>query len=243
MVSWDDISKYLDYDLEDNASFVVANRVFTQLRGIAIGGVISAQCAELYCMGQEQKYLSLPKDARTKKKHKFVPPHSLPLPPYRFRDNIVGIITGRLGLNRVQRWFEEVYRVDLQQEGEGWVLPSSEAVITIHQGISKVGLRLKKKVNFNDPPEKVVIRYPDVHSVNAKEVIKGLTISLGLKCVHYAMTLDDIKCNVTSTMTEIMAKSYPSSWWRATLYDTLHNRCGLSREEMQVVMRDHGREG
>ena len=55
---------------------------------------------------------------------KYLPPGTLMLDPYRFRDNIVGVIRGKIGLTRVQKWFEFLYSLDLQQEGEGLVLPS-----------------------------------------------------------------------------------------------------------------------
>ena len=69
----------------------------------------------------------------------------VPLHPYRFRDNIVGVIKGKVGLKRVQHRLEFLYSLDLQIEGEGLVLPSLEASISLHEG--KVGLRLKVKVD------------------------------------------------------------------------------------------------
>ena len=95
-------------------------------------GIISAQLAELFSMGKEFKILTQTEEAQKRQQAKFLPPHSRILQPYRFRDNIVGVLRGKVGLARVQRWFEHVYQLNLEQEGEGVVLPSLEATISLH---------------------------------------------------------------------------------------------------------------
>ena len=42
-ITWDDIQTYIRYDVFDNDFFVVGNRLLRQKKGIAIGGIISAQ--------------------------------------------------------------------------------------------------------------------------------------------------------------------------------------------------------
>ena len=69
----------------------------------------------------------------------------------------------------------------MQQEGEGVVLPSLEATVSLHEG--KVGLRLKTKVDLLYNSEKGTVRFPVRHSVNAKEAVKSIVIGLGIKCV------------------------------------------------------------
>ena len=145
-ITWEDIQTYIRYDVFDHNFFVVGNRLWRQKKGIAIGGIISAQLAELFCMGKELQFLSQTVEAQKQQQAKFLPPHSLILHPYRIRDNIVGLLRGKVGLARVQRWFEHIYGLSLQVEGEGVVLPSLEATLSLHEG--KVGLRLKTKVNL-----------------------------------------------------------------------------------------------
>ena len=103
----------------------------------------------------------------------------------------MGVLRGKVGLARVQRWFEHIYGLDLQVEGEGVVLPSLEATLSLHEG--KVGLRLKTKVNLLDNSERRIVRFPDRHSVNAKEAVKSIVIGLGIKCVWYSMSEEDIR--------------------------------------------------
>ena len=129
-VSWEDIATYMNYDLFDSDFFVVGNHLFRQKKGIAIGRIISAQLAELFCMGKELQILSQTKEAQARQQAKYLPPKTLVLHPYRFRDNTVGVIKGKIGLKRVQSWFECLYGLDLQIEGEGLVLPSLEASIS-----------------------------------------------------------------------------------------------------------------
>ena len=123
-------------------------------------------------MGQELLFLSKTKETEARQQAKHLPPRTLVLHSYRFSDNMVGVIRGKIGLTRVQSWFEFLYDLDLQQEGEGLVLPSLEASISLHEG--KVGLRLKVKLNLDDTSDKLIVRFPDPHSVNAKEIVKSL---------------------------------------------------------------------
>ena len=51
------VSEYLHFYLFQNGLFLLGTRVFRQRRGVAIGGVLSAQCASLYCMHTEFQWL------------------------------------------------------------------------------------------------------------------------------------------------------------------------------------------
>ena len=56
---------------------------------------------------------------------------ALPLCPYRFKDNIVGLVCDGVQLSCIQTVLEKMYCLELQTEGEGLVLPSLEAQITV----------------------------------------------------------------------------------------------------------------
>ena len=83
-------------------------------------------------MGKELQFLSQTEEVQARQQATYLPPKTLVLQPYRFRDNVVGLIKGKVGLKRVQSWFEFLYELDLQIEGEGLVLPSLEASISLH---------------------------------------------------------------------------------------------------------------
>jgi hypothetical protein len=218
-VSWEEVMAYVRYDLFFNDLFVVGNRIFRQVRGIAIGGIISAQAAELFCMHREILWRGRGAGEQQAIRSKYLPAMSLPLDPYRFRDNIVGLLNGRVKLARVRKWFEWIYGVELQIEGEGQVLPSLEAELSLVGG--RVGLRLKRKVDINDLSERRIVRFPDATSVNAKEALRSIVVGLGLKCVWYSMSPDDVAYNITSTINELSCKGYPNSWWKPTLFEAL----------------------
>ena len=93
----------------------------------------------------------------------------------------MGVLRGKVGLARVQQWFDFLYEIDLLQGGEGMVLPFLEASLSLHEG--RVGLRLKVRVDLEDKPEKRIIRSPNPHSVNAKNTVKHIAVGLGLECV------------------------------------------------------------
>ena len=92
---------------------MVGSRLLRQRRGIAIGGIISAQMAELYCMAQEVSFLRQPSVERIKVQRAFICSGTLPLDPYSFRDNVVEVISGRTTLGKVKVWFEHLYLVEL----------------------------------------------------------------------------------------------------------------------------------
>ena len=48
-----------------------------------------------------------------------------------------------------------------------------------------------------------MVRFPDRHSVHAKEAVKRIVIGLGIKCVWYSMPREDIHCNIASTIREL----------------------------------------
>ena len=102
-ITWKDIVSYMNYDGFDNDFFVVGNRLFRQKKGIAIGGIISAQLAELCCMGKELNFLSQTKETQFRQQAKYLPPGTLVLQPYWFRDTIVGVIIGKIGLTRIHK--------------------------------------------------------------------------------------------------------------------------------------------
>ena len=118
------------------------------------------------------------------------------------------------------------------------MLPSLEATISLHEGRVglrpktkvdlRVGLRLKTKVDLQDKSEKRIVRFPDHHSVNAKDVVKSIVVGLGLKCVWYSMTREDIGYNVESTIRELEFKGYPKSWWRNPLFKAVERSGCLS---------------
>ena len=76
--------RYLHFDLFENDLFLLGTRVFRQRRGVAIGGMLSAQCASLYCMYKEFQWLSAHGGSGAWAR---IP--GLLAQPFRFRDNIV----------------------------------------------------------------------------------------------------------------------------------------------------------
>ena len=97
-LTWREIERYVVYDFYHNDLFVLGSRIFVQRWGVAIGGIISAQGAELYCMAREVEYMGLGESGRKKREEKWMPKGALLLDPYRFRDNIVGALKGKVGL-------------------------------------------------------------------------------------------------------------------------------------------------
>ena len=98
---------------------------------------------------------------------------------------------------------------------------------------------LKTKVNLLDNLQKRIVRFPDRHSVNAKEAVKSIVIGLGIKCVWYSMSEEDIRANITSTIRELEVKNYPKSWWRGHLFMAVERSGHLLGAQVACLLRDH----
>ena len=99
-LSGTDVSQYLHFGLFENDLFLLGTRVLRQKRGVAIGGVLSAQCASLYGMYREYWWLKQRGGSRA-----WVHIPGLLAQPFRFRDNIVAYSPGACPAgNQGRKW-------------------------------------------------------------------------------------------------------------------------------------------
>ena len=84
-----------------------------------------------------------------------------------------------------------------------------------------------------------VVRFPDEHSANAKEAVKSIVVGLGIKCVWYSMSREDVRCNIASTNRELKHKDYPKSWWRDHIFKAVERSGHLSGAQVACLLRDH----
>ena len=178
-------------------------------------GPCSAQCAQLFCLYHEVRLRqNKGKGCRLMKR---LPKGCMPIDPYRYMDNIVGVICGSVSLSRIQKALHAVYGLELQKEGEGSVLPSLEAILSLDTVNGSLGLRLKPKVDYTLPPHKQLSRFPDRVALQSQRSAKSIAVQLGMKSSDYSSSLDDIQCNLSACIQEFEVKCYPGSWWRAPL--------------------------
>ena len=102
-----------------------------------------------------------------------------------------------------------------------------------------MGLRLKTKLDLHDTSDKRIVRFPDPHSVNAKDAVKSIIVGLGLKCVWHAMTREDIAYTVASTIRELVFKGYPKSGWGNPPFKAVERSGSLSGAQVASLLRDH----
>ena len=153
-----DVSNYL-FDIHSNDLFVIGSRVGRQKREVAIGGPCAARSAQLYCLYREVLFRQ--GKTRSNKLLRRLHKGTLPLDPYRYTDNIMGVICGSVSLSRLQKALHALYGLELQHKGEGKVLPSLEAMWTLDQATGKVDLRLKSKIDHSLPVWQRLSRFPD----------------------------------------------------------------------------------
>ena len=145
-LSWAHVSEYLHFDLFENDLFLLGTRVFRQRRGVAIGGVLSAQCASLYCMYNEFQWLSAHGGSGA-----WARISGLLAVPFRFRDNIVGVRQCKTSLETVKKRFEKILCLQLHIEGEGQVWTSLEAKLMLHPEGQGLDIGLKERTTGCDP--------------------------------------------------------------------------------------------
>ena len=89
------------WELMENCLFTVSNQISKQVKGVAIGGALSAQLSCLYCIDKPHSCYSQNHSEFRTQVSKPIPPSLLPHRPFRFCDNMVGVSQGHLNLQRV----------------------------------------------------------------------------------------------------------------------------------------------
>ena len=146
---------------------MIGNRVYRQVRGIAIGGTCSAQLASMYCIMREHTFYSRPWHKVEAEIARTIDPVVLPKFPFRFCDNIVGIVSEGVPATSILKHFEKLYDLKLQIEGEGQHLTTLEAVVHLDEkGRVQMGYK-RLGEQFSGDPTRALVRYVDKHSPNA----------------------------------------------------------------------------
>ena len=77
-------------------------------------------------------------------------------------------------MDNLQKLFEHVIGLPLQQEGHGGELQTLEAVVHVRVGFLELGLKDKTALRAKPNPVRKIIRYPDVFAPNAKSTLRSL---------------------------------------------------------------------
>ena len=75
-------------------------------------------------------------------------------------------------MDKLQKLFEHVIGLPLQQEGHGGELQTLEAVVHVLGGVLELGLKDKTALKAKPNPVRKIIRYPDVFTPNAKSTLR-----------------------------------------------------------------------
>ena len=105
-----------------------------------------------------------------------------------------------------------VYNLELQEESEGTIITSLEAILHLNQEKGK-----KTKTTNNGALLRRISRFPEKDSVNACDSVAGIAVSEGLKCCTDASTKSDVWANLINTVFELSERRYPTSCWKARL--------------------------
>ena len=220
-LTFQQVFDFCHFDVLHNDLFTVGSAVFRQKRGVAIGGTGSAQMAIANLFMCELRgypaYTPVPTDSY------HMHPADLPVHPFRYVDNLVGIKRRDTPLEDIQSNFEHIYGLRLQPESEGFSLVTLEAelYITCQHDVPHVRMRYADKRGTNVPIEKVKRRFPEQYKPNAKRVIHSVIPSMARNCMYYRETYDDVLFNTSHVVASMQAKGYPHSWWVPALRDRL----------------------
>ena len=131
--------------------------------------------------------------------------------PYRFRNNMVGIRSGRSSIESVRLYFERVLDVELQVEGEGREWTDLEACMRLFD--KQMHLYMKQKMQWDVPEYKRLLCFLDVCSPNARTVLRSLATALCQKALFYASDVPGAAENLHHVMYEFSYKGYPTARW------------------------------
>ena len=214
-VSFTELMNFLQYEVCHNDLFVVGDTIYRQTRGVAIGGTTSAQLACIYSMVCENRFYSQPWPTQAQTMQRFFHSKQVPMRPFRFRDNLVGISCNQPHLPNLQKFYEHLYGLELQEEGIGSDLQTLESHLYIdkHTGDVTMGMKDKCQIFSAQHPIMRQIRYPDWFAVNAKMTLRSLASALARKYVYYSTHITYTMHNIHRAEREFRYKGYPRAWW------------------------------
>ena len=140
------VLEYARYEVLKNDVFVIGNRVIRQVRGVAIGGTLSAQLACLYAIHREHQFFNREWSVVHKEVAEFIRPMAVPAFPFRFRDNLVGAAVGQVPIAALQALYTRLYGLTLQEEGWGPDLTTLESNLHMNACTGQVTVSLKNKL-------------------------------------------------------------------------------------------------
>ena len=118
-------------------------------------------------------------------------------------------------------WYQPC--LELKTKGEGLVLPSLEAQVSIYPESREIGIELRDKRVWSEAPAKRIVRFPDPEYVGARTAVANIATAYGLKGAWYTAKAHNAIANAARITREFVQKKYPLSWWRSRLVE------GLSR--------------
>ena len=89
--------------------------------------------------------------------------------PYRLCDNMVGVRLGKSSIESVRLYFWLVLGAELQVEGEGKEWTNLEACMCVQ--VRRIQVYMKKKMTWDTPAHKQLLRFPDAQSPNARTLL------------------------------------------------------------------------
>ena len=136
---------------------------------------------------------------------------SLHARPYRFRDNMVGVWSKKSTIESVRLYFKTVLGVELQVEGQGFERTNLEACMRVQAG--RIHFCMKKKMTWDTPAHKRLLRFQKVQSPNARKVLQSLVPALCQKGLFYTSHIEEAMENFRYIIYELGMKGYPPNWW------------------------------
>jgi hypothetical protein len=229
-ITFDDVKKFVKFDLEANDIFLLGSTLMRQLRGVAIGGTCSAPLACAYCIQRENLYYQTVRPFALHPVTQLHPLH-LPAQPVRFRDNLEGLKFEGQDILTLQQSFEGMYNLNLQVEGEGPEWDSLQCHMRIHrtQTAPQISLTLADKGQKFTKDHQRLYRYPDRHCAKAMRTLRSLVPSQAKWATYFRILPSDMQSNIEVIKNEMTRKGYATSRWKPQLKRNL-SKWGVDKD-------------
>ena len=215
-ITWEEVLNFCKFDVLKNDIFTMGGSVYRQIRGIAIGGTGSAQLANITLYNAEEK--GYPACTPVPLDPLGLHPGDLPVHPYRYVDNLVGVKRRDTPLISIQENFEHIFGIGLQPEDEGLSIPSLLSELTIHNTSPPyIDLTMANKHSPHVPLEQIVLRYPDASAPTARRTVNTMIPSFAKQAVIHREFDRHIRANINNICSSMERKGYPKTWWKPQL--------------------------
>ncbi len=201
VISFEELYDYAKFEV-GNSFFTVGSRIFEQIRGLPMGGFLSAGLASIFSMFSENTYNRIWRHQK------------LPAIWTRFRDDTIGIIAGKCDetyIEKIRAEWQGIYGSGIEMSLEE---TSKEKMNFLDFELIKINNKIEISIrnkNLENGKWKDYKRFIPQEAKIEPQIKKGMMIGIFRKCIKYSTRTELAVISILEHMQELRKIGYPLS--------------------------------